>query len=245
MMRTAQPVCTNSRTANVHRLAADRFDDREHDVPAVQDRDRQHVQDGEVHVQNDAEPERELPAAFALEEEVIDPPDPDRPAQVLELHVRFRRGDGADRVDRARDAVVNLLDRIRMRDRHAAGAVPANPDARRLLPLPLSSIAGVSCGSSSCFTAHHLQGEWFLGMLLDVVSQRVRVEDRDAIETADDVAMLQSCGRRGRVRLHFIDDRRERGQDQHLPNALAPPTAASRTGMVRRLSQAPRRCVRP
>ena len=69
MMSTAQPVCTNSRIRIFTGLRRIDFDDREHDVSAIQDRDREHIQDREVHIQNDTEPERELPAAFALKEQ--------------------------------------------------------------------------------------------------------------------------------------------------------------------------------
>src|SRR5207253_5537050 len=51
--------------AHVQRLAPDRFDQSKQNMSAVEHRDRQHVQNGEVHVQNDAEPKRQLPAALA------------------------------------------------------------------------------------------------------------------------------------------------------------------------------------
>src|SRR6266404_4709187 len=43
--------------AHVYRFAADRFDEREHDVAAIQHWNWQHVQNGKVYVQDHAKPQ--------------------------------------------------------------------------------------------------------------------------------------------------------------------------------------------
>src|SRR4029450_2214147 len=61
---------------HVHWPAADRFDDCQYNVAAIENWNRQHVQDRQVHIQNHAKPQRQLPTAFALEKEIINPTDP-------------------------------------------------------------------------------------------------------------------------------------------------------------------------
>ena len=85
-------------------------------MTAIEDRDRQHVQNGEVDVENDAEPKSELPAILTLEQHVIDAHDHNRAAHMLELHVRAGRRHRANRLQGARDTVIDLLHRVRMRE---------------------------------------------------------------------------------------------------------------------------------
>src|SRR5215470_16674707 len=59
----------NFKHANVHGLAPDSLYQGENDVAAIQDGNREHVQDCQINVQDDAEPECQLPAAFVLEEQ--------------------------------------------------------------------------------------------------------------------------------------------------------------------------------
>src|SRR5262245_5799223 len=82
--------------SHIHRFAPDGFNERQHDVPPIEDRDRQQIQDRQVHVENHAEPKRQLPAAFALEEQIVDTTDSHRTAEMLQLYVRLRRSDGAN-----------------------------------------------------------------------------------------------------------------------------------------------------
>src|SRR6266404_2481978 len=52
--------------AHVYWFAADRFDEREHDMAAIEHWNWQHVQNGKVHVQDHAKPQRQLPAPLIL-----------------------------------------------------------------------------------------------------------------------------------------------------------------------------------
>jgi len=65
--------------AHVHRFAPHRFNERQHDVASIKHRNGQQIQDRQVYVENHAEPQGQLPAAFALEKEIINPTDSDRP----------------------------------------------------------------------------------------------------------------------------------------------------------------------
>src|SRR5262249_47638309 len=112
--------------AHVHRFPAYGFDDRQHNVTTVENWNRQHVQNRKVHIQNHAEPQRELPTAFALKKQIVNTTDPDGTAQMLQFHVRLRRGNCADRLQRAGHAVVNLLDWIRVLNRNDSSRVPLN-----------------------------------------------------------------------------------------------------------------------
>src|SRR5205823_4316196 len=65
--------------AHVQRFASDRLDQSEQDVPTVQHRNREHVQDREIDVQDYAQPKGQLPAALAHEEQIINSSNPNRP----------------------------------------------------------------------------------------------------------------------------------------------------------------------
>src|SRR5208337_349506 len=52
----------NSRT---HRTAADGFDEREGDMPAVEHRQREQIDQREIHIEDDAEPQYAPPAVLA------------------------------------------------------------------------------------------------------------------------------------------------------------------------------------
>src|SRR5439155_10660947 len=83
---------------HVHWPAADRFDDRQYNVATIEDWNRQHVQDRQVHIQNHTKPQRQLPAAFTLEKEIVNATDSDRTAQMLQFYVRLGRGNCANRL---------------------------------------------------------------------------------------------------------------------------------------------------
>src|SRR5437667_1310434 len=81
---------------HVHRSPTDRFDDRQYNVATIENWNRQHVQDRQVHIQNHAEPQRQLPAAFALEKQIVNATDPDGTAQMLRFYIRLGRGNCAN-----------------------------------------------------------------------------------------------------------------------------------------------------
>ena len=121
----------NLEEAHIYWFAADGFDKREHDVAAIQHWNWEHVQNGKVHIQDHAKPQRELPAALILKQHVINAPDPDRSAEVLQFHVRFGGRDRPDGVQSARHTMINLLNRIGVRQGQASSGVPLNADAGR------------------------------------------------------------------------------------------------------------------
>src|SRR5438445_11190674 len=72
---------------HVHWSAADRFDDRQYNVATIENWNRQHVHDRQVHIQNHADPQRKLPAAFALEKQLVNATGPDAPTQTLQFYI--------------------------------------------------------------------------------------------------------------------------------------------------------------
>src|SRR4029450_9150892 len=69
--------------AHVHRFAPHRFNERQHDVASIKHRNGQQIQNRQVYVENHAEPQCELPPAFALEKQIVDATDSDWPALSL------------------------------------------------------------------------------------------------------------------------------------------------------------------
>ena len=168
--------------AHVHRFTTHRFDDRQHDVTTIENGNRQHVQNRQVHIQNHAEPQREPPAAFASGKADNKYDRCRRAAQVLQLNVRLRRCHCADCLQRARHTFVNLFDRTGMGDRHLPGRVPANSDARFLFALGRQRAFGFTGTSNSRRRAPHEEQSRSLGCLL-MYSTGDRIEDRRLIES--------------------------------------------------------------
>src|SRR4029077_19450085 len=81
---------------HVYRFTAYRFDDCQYNMATVENWNRQHVQDRQVHIQNHAKPQRELPAAFVLEKQIVNTTDPDGAAQMLQFYVRLGGRDRAN-----------------------------------------------------------------------------------------------------------------------------------------------------
>src|SRR6266699_1522750 len=75
----------NFQHTHVHRFAPHRFDERQYDMPAIEHGNRQHVQNRQVHIEDHAEPERQLPTSFSFKKPYINIPNPDRAAQMLQL----------------------------------------------------------------------------------------------------------------------------------------------------------------
>src|SRR5436309_14405343 len=156
-------------------------------MPAIEYGNRQHVQNREVHIKDDAEPQRQLPTSFGFKKPYINIPNPDWAAQVLQLYIRFGRGDGTNCLECARHAVVNLFNRVRVLDRHNPGAVPLNSDSwfhftssgqKRRLHSNVQSRA----------TSLHLKNKLFVWMFADVLQQGDGMVDRCLIETMNGVA---------------------------------------------------------
>jgi hypothetical protein len=85
------------------------FDQGEEDVSAVEDGDGQEVEEGEVDVEDDAEPEGLAPAVFVFEQDVVDAHDADKPGQVLGFDVGLGGEQGLEGADHGLDAGGDLV----------------------------------------------------------------------------------------------------------------------------------------
>src|SRR4029079_11840406 len=146
---------------------------------------------------------------------------------MLQLYVRLRRGDGADRLQSAGDAVVNLFNRIWMLDRDNPARVPLNSDSRLHL---------AACGQERWFywnielraVALDVQHKLFIWMFADVFQQCDRIVDRCLVKPTDDVSGEESgCCCRA-FWFHFLDNRRFCRIDEQLSHTFPPPTAGLR-----------------
>src|ERR1700730_3638061 len=110
---------------------------------------------------------------------------------MLQFYVRLGRCDRAQRVQRTGDAVINLFEWTRMRDRHFPTDVPLNSDARLHLAL---------CRKRRRFYAHiqsrtvafDAQRQRLVRMFLDVLEERDRIVDGRIVESANNVAWAQT-----------------------------------------------------
>ena len=68
MSARAQAVWRGLKDVHAERAAADPFEERKGDVAAVEHGEREEVEEREVDVDEDGEPERELPAVGAAED---------------------------------------------------------------------------------------------------------------------------------------------------------------------------------
>src|SRR5437773_8137318 len=71
-------VLDDGKRADADRFAPDRLNQRQENVAAVQDRDREEVEQRQIDIQDHAEPDRLAPAMFALKEQIVYPHDADR-----------------------------------------------------------------------------------------------------------------------------------------------------------------------
>ena len=93
-------------------------------MATIQDRDRQKIDHRQVDVENDAKPQRELPAEIAVKQTIIGLHDHDRAADVLQLNVGLRRQERTDRVADGFDGSINLFNRRDVNDGHCSAPVP-------------------------------------------------------------------------------------------------------------------------
>src|SRR5437764_10161829 len=107
---------------------------------------------------------------------------------MLQLYVRLRRCDGADGLQGTGDAIVNLLNWIRMLDRHNPSRIPLNSYSRL-------HFAGRGQGrwfhwNVQFFRAVSLdvQRQLFSWMCGDVFQQRERIRDGGLLKPAGDIS---------------------------------------------------------
>src|SRR4029450_4834440 len=136
---------------------------------------------------------------------------------MLQLYIRLRRGDGADRFQPAGDAVVNLFNRIRMLDRHNPARVPLDSDSR--LHFARGGQGGwfywnVQTRSAALDVQHKL----FIWMFADVFQQRDRIVNWCLVKSPDDISCTQSGCRCRAFWFYFLDDRRFCRIDEQLAN---------------------------
>src|SRR5947207_15657387 len=75
----------NFQHAHVHGFTPHRFDERQDDMPAVEHGNRSHVQNREVYIEDDAEPQRQFPTSCGFKKPEINIPTHDRAAKMLQL----------------------------------------------------------------------------------------------------------------------------------------------------------------
>src|SRR5437773_7906770 len=107
---------------------------------------------------------------------------------MLQFYVRLWRGDCSDRLQGARHTVVNLLDRIGMRDRYFASRVPSNSNSWLHFTLGWQQ-RGLHRNVKPLSISFYVKYNLILRVFADVFQQRDRVVDRRLVESADDVAL--------------------------------------------------------
>src|SRR5260221_111312 len=78
---------------------------------SIQHRNWQQINHGQVNIEDDTEPKRQLPTKFTLKKNVVSPHDHDRTAHVLQLNIGLRRKQCADCIGKGLDAGRNLFQR--------------------------------------------------------------------------------------------------------------------------------------
>ena len=118
MSSAANPDWIFSKIFRAHGPAAHRFDERQRDVAAVQHRQRQQVEQGEIHIENDAEPQHAPPAVVVLKQIAINADDHHRAAELLHADLALLVEQRAKRVENLRGAGLDLLERFLVQHRH-------------------------------------------------------------------------------------------------------------------------------
>ncbi len=179
------------------------FDDREQDVAAVEDREGQEIEHGEVDVDEDGEPEREPPAVGAAQDHEEDVHDADRAAEAGRADRGMggeERGDGVD--DRA-DGIGDLFHRRGVNE-FDGGVGPVDAEHRVLEALGFDGQrrhhAEVEGGSLA------FDGEFkgILGVILDLLKDRHFGVELGSVEGDDFVAGLNARQGRWAGRDDFI-----------------------------------------
>src|SRR5580704_9567410 len=76
--------------ADIDGPTADPFDQGQYDMPAIKNRDWQKIDHRQVHIEDHAEPERELPAKIAVKQAIVRLHDHDRTAHMLKFNIGLR-----------------------------------------------------------------------------------------------------------------------------------------------------------
>ena len=108
---------------------ANAFDNCQQDMAAIEDGDGQHIEQGEVYVHEDAEPNSEAPALLTIEEAVIDVHDFDGPTEVLDFDIGVPGKQSSESVEHGIKAGIDLFDRSGMNQGHFAITIPDDSDA--------------------------------------------------------------------------------------------------------------------
>src|SRR5439155_8220480 len=206
---------------DVDRLPTHCFNQCQENVPSIKDWNGQQVYQGEVDVEQHAEPDRHPPALVAFKQDVVNAQNPQRAGEMLRLDVRFARKERAKRADHGINAESDLLKRRGINEAHFARIIPFHPDPRHQL-------AG---NGDFRFQRHFInlipslsfKRQRFVRMLLDVFTQVCRVNQLRAVDSEDEIVWLQS-GPFGRAAVHyFADHRRERRLNSDLSQTFAFP----------------------
>ena len=102
---TVLDVIQNTR---MHRTAANPLDQRQRDVSAIQHRQRQHIEQRKIHVEDDAEPQHAPPAVFVVKKIAVNADDHHRAAKLLHTDLSLRLKQCAERAENLSGAGLDL-----------------------------------------------------------------------------------------------------------------------------------------
>ncbi len=128
---TAQAVWMCLQNFGADGPAPDHFDQSKKNVAAVQHRERQQVQQREVHIDHDAEPQNQPPSMFTFKQIAVEPNDHDGAAKLLHANVRISGKNGAEGRKDLSGAVLDLFQRSRMNDGHVGFTLARHNAERR------------------------------------------------------------------------------------------------------------------
>src|SRR5258708_4951232 len=101
-------------------------------MAAIQDWKRQQVQHRQIDVKNHTKPQYQLPPVLALEQVAVKPDNHHRPAELLHSHAGLWGKYGSQRAEDLADAVLDLLNRTRVRHGFVCRALVSEYSKRRI-----------------------------------------------------------------------------------------------------------------
>ena len=192
-------------------------------MSAIQHRQRQQIEQCEIDVEDDAEPQHAPPAVLVLKQIAIDADDHHRAAELL--HADFALGkQSTERVENLSRAGLELFRRTRMHERGVGIALPGRDAQLR-----------IGIGRLQRFHRQHRAVKFFAAALRgererfdDAVAHRFlrrihgeRTVNFFAVHGQHFIARFQAGERGGTVRGDGKNGRLARGGDQNLPERLA------------------------
>src|SRR6266576_2186373 len=91
-----QPFPDKRQVLHVEERDVEHVTDDHYGAAGLNNFQHEHVQNREVYIEDDAEPQRQFPTSCGFKKPEINIPNPDRAAQMPQLYIRLRRGNGAN-----------------------------------------------------------------------------------------------------------------------------------------------------